>query len=528
MTWSFTNTGGLEYSPTGAANVALYLLLVAGFVVVIGWMVVERARHQRNLDAIGLRVVVNGIRGKSSISRLIAGALRGSTHVVAAKTTGTAARFIYPGGREVPIKRVNKVVNVIEQVGVVERAANLRATALVAECMAVQPQLQELNQDVLIRANLVVISNVRADHLEEMGPTLEDVARSLSRSMPRRGICVTAERKLFHILEEEAHARRTALYYADPDDVTDEEMAPFTWITFKENVSIALMVAQLCGVDRKTALMGMYAAAPDPGALRIDVFKRHGRAYQAVNLFAANDPDSTLMNLNLLRERGLIQSRMVLVINCRDDRVERNGQMGAIVATINPDRVVIIGSSTKAAHSAVAPSHLDRTEVVEGDCDGELILDLITRDCSDQVTSVVMIGNIHGMGEVLLEALRGEEAPFPQMRSLASTAKRQKRPFAGGLVPSQVTAAQAFSDVSGDSHHRRPEVFAKGRRQKSLSLIRHDGTKATREEKDFWGQDESFPQVRSLARARRRRRSLSMVRHDGTKMTREADERNTA
>lgn len=415
-------------SATTSANTVLYILLVGGFAVVIGWMVTERSRHQRNLNAIGLRIVINGIRGKSSISRLVAGAFRDSPHIVAAKTTGTAARFIYPGGREVPIKRVNKVVNVIEQVGVVQRAANLRANVLVAECMAVQPDLQELNQQVLIQAHIVVISNIRADHLEEMGPTLEDVARSLARSMPHRGICVTAEKDYFHILEEEAYVRRTALHYANPDEVTDEEMAPFTWITFKENVAIALTVAQLCGVDRQAALEGMYAAAPNPGALRIETFIRDGYVYQAANLFAANDPDSTLMNLRLLRERGLIRQQVTLVINCREDRVERNAQMGAIVATIDPDRVIIIGSSTKAAFAAIAPSHQDRAEVVEGDCDGELVMSLITRGAQSQETSIVLIGNIHGMGEVLLDAMRGEEAQAAPVAALGAASRRAKTP----------------------------------------------------------------------------------------------------
>jgi hypothetical protein len=41
-------------------------------------------------------------------------------------------------------------VNVIEQVGVVHRAAELGASCLVVECMAVDPNLQELNQRKLI------------------------------------------------------------------------------------------------------------------------------------------------------------------------------------------------------------------------------------------------------------------------------------------------------------------------------------------------------------------------------------------
>jgi gamma-polyglutamate synthase len=69
-------------------------------VFLLGYLVMERARHRRQLARVPTRIVVNGIRGKSSVTRLIAGALRGDPRrVVVAKTTGTAARFIYPGER---------------------------------------------------------------------------------------------------------------------------------------------------------------------------------------------------------------------------------------------------------------------------------------------------------------------------------------------------------------------------------------------------------------------------------------------
>ncbi|GAA2502763.1 hypothetical protein GCM10010276_52230 [Streptomyces longisporus] len=67
--------------------------------------------------AIPARVLVNGIRGKSSITRLCAGALRGSGLVAVAKTTGTAARFIHPDATEEPVYRKFGIANVVEQIG---------------------------------------------------------------------------------------------------------------------------------------------------------------------------------------------------------------------------------------------------------------------------------------------------------------------------------------------------------------------------------------------------------------------------
>ncbi|MEU8298974.1 poly-gamma-glutamate synthase PgsB [Micromonospora sp. NPDC048909] len=388
-------------------------------------LLVERARHRRQLAQLPTRIVVNGIRGKSSVTRLIAGALRADQRrTVFAKTTGTAARLIYPGGREVPIRRGRGGVNVIEQIGVVRRAVHAGADTLVVECMAVLPELQQVNQELLIDGGIVVISNVREDHLDEMGPTLDDVARSLSRSMPHRGTVVTAERDRLHILREEADRRQCTLIAVDPDTVTDAEMRRFRWITFKENVAIALAVAELCGVDRATALKGMWQADPDPGVLRVDACAHNGRRFAAVNLFAANDPASTLMNINLLRERRLIGDRVAVVINCRPDRIERNGQMGGIIPEIEPTRVFLIGSPTRSALHLIPDEWRDRVV----DLDGEQRKGAELRDAivdklgaGETGTALLMIGNIHGRGEELLEALHSvtvaatAAAPFDEL-----------------------------------------------------------------------------------------------------------------
>ncbi|MFJ8537297.1 poly-gamma-glutamate synthase PgsB [Streptomyces sp. NPDC093591] len=373
-------------------------LLVAG--------IVEQRRHDANLAAIPTRVLVNGIRGKSSITRLCAGALRGGGLVTVAKTTGTAARFIHPDATEEPVYRKFGIANVVEQIGIVRRAAGYRPDVLVMECMAVMPALQEINQSKLIRSTIGVLCNVREDHLAEMGPTLDDVARSLCRSMPEGGICVTAEKDRFPILQEEADARDCKLVYADPETVTDEELRGFSWFTFKENVAIALAVAELLGVDRATALKGMYEAPPDPGVLSVERYRTHdGKRLRFANVFAANDPESTLMNIEQLLELGAIHRPLHVVINCRPDRVERNGQMGALIPRLDPETVFLIGHPTRSAADAI-PAHWTGNVVdLGGDRrdPGRLTTDLLAHLGPD--SSLVAIGNIHGQGELLLERL---------------------------------------------------------------------------------------------------------------------------
>ncbi|WP_369249829.1 poly-gamma-glutamate synthase PgsB [Streptomyces sp. R41] len=384
----------------------LYTVLLVCCAILLVAGIVEQRRHFTNLDHIPSRVLVNGIRGKSSITRLCAGALRGGGLTTVAKTTGTAARFIHPDATEEPVYRKFGIANVVEQIGIVRRAAAYQPDALVIECMAVMPALQEINQSKLIRSTIGVLCNVREDHLAEMGPTLDDVARSLCRSMPEDGICVTAEKDRFDILQEEADARNCRLIYADPDTVSDEELRGFSWFTFKENVAIALTVAELLGIDRETALKGMYEAPPDPGVLSVERYLTpEGKKVRFANVFAANDPESTLMNINQLLDLGAIHRPLNVVINCRPDRVERNGQMGEIIPDLDPERVFVIGHPAKSAIDAIPAEFRSRAVDLGGDKrDPEEFMAKLLEQLGPD-SSLVAIGNIHGQGENLLEHL---------------------------------------------------------------------------------------------------------------------------
>ncbi|MFB7548245.1 poly-gamma-glutamate synthase PgsB [Streptomyces sp. NPDC056154] len=459
----------------------LYTVLVMCCAILLIAGIVEQRRHFSNLERIPTRVLVNGIRGKSSITRLCAGALRGGDLVTVAKTTGTAARFIHPDATEEPVYRKFGIANVVEQIGIVRRAAAYNPDALVIECMAVMPALQEINQSKLIRSTIGVLCNVREDHLAEMGPTLDDVARSLCRSMPEGGICVTAEKDRFDILQEEADARDCKLIYADPETVSDAELRGFSWFTFKENVAIALAVAELLGVDRETALQGMYDAPPDPGVLSVERYRTHDdKRLRFANVFAANDPESTLMNINQLLDLGAISRPLNVVINCRPDRVERNGQMGQIIPDLQPEKVFVIGHPAKSAIDAI-PAEWRHTAVdLGGDKRDpeEFMRQLLDRLGPE--SSLVAIGNIHGQGEVLLEHLAelpadetaDEETDAPGVRDA-----RDMKDARDGL-PDE---ARAASHDDGPPTAAVPVIPAQPRREAPAlepGHVRHDETLA--------------------------------------------------
>ncbi|MCI4139689.1 hypothetical protein MMJ09_22695, partial [Bacillus vallismortis] len=69
------------------------LILAWAVILVIG--IFEKRRHQKNIDALPVRVNINGIRGKSSVTRLTTGILMVAGYITVWKTTGTDARMIY-------------------------------------------------------------------------------------------------------------------------------------------------------------------------------------------------------------------------------------------------------------------------------------------------------------------------------------------------------------------------------------------------------------------------------------------------
>ena len=63
----------------------------------------RESRHTATLDTLDVNVHVNGIRGKSTVTRMIGGMLRAQGFTTIAKTTGTYACVIDHEGTEHPI-----------------------------------------------------------------------------------------------------------------------------------------------------------------------------------------------------------------------------------------------------------------------------------------------------------------------------------------------------------------------------------------------------------------------------------------
>ena len=219
------------------------MFFVSALVIILSFLVVEKVLHDRRLRRIPIRIHVNGTRGKTTVTRLIASRLRAAGVRTVAKTTGDRPVFIDPDGREEAIVR-RAPSRIQEQVRLVKRAAALGAQAIVVECMALDPALQYASESRMIRSTLGVITNVRSDHFEIMGEDLDGIAASLSRTIPERGVLVTGDSRYLDYFRERALKKKTrVLLAANGEGDTG---------LFPENFAIVKSVCEsLCCVSRR-------------------------------------------------------------------------------------------------------------------------------------------------------------------------------------------------------------------------------------------------------------------------------------
>ena len=393
------------------SNGIIILCAACGVLVVLG--VLEFALHRRRLSRIPIRIHVNGTRGKTSVTRLIAAGLREAGIRCVAKTTGTVPRFVLPNGREVPVYRPGGA-NVIEQKQAVTMAAAQRAEALVVECMALQPQLQWLSEAKLVRATHGVITNARPDHLDVMGPTEDDVARALAATVPTGGVFLTAERTHRAFFQQVCADRETRFRGAEniSQPLTEEDIEAFSYLEHQDNIELALAVCEEIGVDNETALRGMWRAKPDPGAMTEADVEFFGRRIVFVNGFAANDPISTryIWEQSLRRHREV--ERRIAVFNCRSDRADRSEQLAQSYAGwTQADEVVLLGTGQYIFAREAVKSGLDPTRLVFVDRTHPADIFEILLGLAETSALVMGLGNIAGPGLALAEyfANRGTE-----------------------------------------------------------------------------------------------------------------------
>ncbi len=378
---------------------SFYILLVMIITAAIVGLI-EFVRHQKRIYSIPIRIHINGTRGKSSVTRLVGAGLRAAGIPTITKVTGTFPRLIGEDGTETYIHRKSDA-NIIEQLSIVKYASERKAQALVMECMALQPQYQWITEHRMIHSNLSVMTNVRMDHVDVMGHTLPEIAETMGATIPKNEHLFTSEYVIPELLKKIADKRNTKSHFIDSSAISHEDMKGFSYIEHKDNVALALAICEHLKVDRKTALNGMYQAVPDEGALRRYEVKAFQKQLFFYNAFAANDPDSTLMVWNKIRDEIGFEGIRIVLLNTRHDRLDRAKQLAEMVANklaSEIDYLILMGQSTEVVENMCIGYGLSGKKIINlGYTTPPKVFEKVL-GITDKLSSIVAIGNMGGKG----------------------------------------------------------------------------------------------------------------------------------
>jgi len=380
-------------SPRKHVGVGTVSILLSSLLLVLLFLAWERRGLSRTRRRIPLVIAVTGTRGKSSVARSLGAVLQASGRRVLVKTTGTEARFVLPDGSVEEVRR-RGAPTILEQKAVLRKAARYGVEVLVAEIMSIEPENHFVESQRILRPDIVVITNVRPDHREEMGRTVEEIAETMRLTIvPGCRVFVPQDQmQLFNPSHEATwHAIRTT-------DATSAINAAVPG-RFLENESLVAAVARSLSVEHQAIRVGLGASAPERGDFTIWRYSRDGKTVFLVNAFAANDPESTFLLLE--RSRALLGRDVKIhgMFAIRSDRWDRTVQW---VEALRSDRwslleeVFLVGDGPGAISRKI-----QRSSVLTGKHPALITENAVAR--MEDGSILFGFGNTHGTGLRLVD-----------------------------------------------------------------------------------------------------------------------------
>jgi gamma-polyglutamate synthase len=296
------------------------IIPLLSLILLLLYLAFERVTLDRLRRAVPIVIAVTGTRGKSSVVRMLSSVLREHGRQVLAKTTGSQAQMLLPDGsvREIPRRGI---ISILEQKQVLKTAARLHADCVVVEIMSIRPENHFVESQQILKPDIVLVTNVRRDHLEAMGDTESEIAEVFKKALPSNA-SVYVPKDYVHLFDPSGQGNESILLRPVDNRIKERGATEFA-----ENLDLVAAVSRDLGVADETITRGIQNAQHDIGRLRIWKYKVAEKSVFLVNAFAANDPDSTMMIYDSVAQAlSAAPSSISGLLNLRLDRPDRTIQ----------------------------------------------------------------------------------------------------------------------------------------------------------------------------------------------------------
>lgn len=372
------------------------------------YLLLERSQLRQKVRSIPLRICVTGTRGKSSVTRLVAASLRESGFKVLAKTTGAKAALVLPDGKEEEIRRGERP-SVLEQKRLLGRGEKLGVDVLVSELMSIHPETGYSESIQIFRPHILIITNVRLDHIAQMGSSKEEIARCFASLIPDKSTVFVLQEEFYPVFQRTAEERgsRVVQIPRNSSEQFSRSEKKFASFEFKENIRLALAVAEFLRIDRDVAVRGMRRIQPDFGRLGIwqTDLDAPPRTWLFISAFSANDPESTRLVLTDLEEKGVLEGKKVIgLLNFRKDRGDRTLQwLKALKEDTFPEfsKFYLVGFHARAFERRLAPVAKISLHYLKMEAPTEITRKILGEEKGEGI--LIGMGNIGGAGRRLIE-----------------------------------------------------------------------------------------------------------------------------
>ncbi len=378
----------------------MHLIWIVSFVLFLFYLLIESNRLAKRRESIPLRITVTGIRGKTSVVRLLASVLQQTGKKVVAKTTGAKPCLLHSYGSEEILKR-RGLPSILEQKKLIKIAHQEKADVVISEIMSIQAENHFMESQKILKPHMVALTNIRLDHTDALGEIKEDISQVFCLDIPEKSTVFIPEQEENSVIIN-CIKKRNCKYVKIKNNITESftnKLRKIPYHIFPSDLGIVYSICSHLNIDEKTIIKGIKNVSLDEYALKIWEYKKNNTIF-FVNGFGANDPESTLKTIAKIKEIvPLVPKKITGLLCLRKDRGDRTLQWVKFLK--NNQKQVFNRLYVSGGYSGYAKRKLEKTTLIKTN-NPELITEKIVTDLEDNSVLLGM-GNFKGMGNRLVD-----------------------------------------------------------------------------------------------------------------------------